>query len=186
MRFLVAVSFVLVAAGCSHAVHIEVKDQPTAEISVDGVAVGRAPATYTESLAGKDSAYRVEAKLPSGQVIAQDVKRTETSMGAVGAGAGAGVGACCALGVVGVATNLTLGLVIPFAGVPFFCLGCLALPGGPVAAYFLSGQSPDSVVVSSDAATAPRPVAPPAAVAPAPTPPPAPLAPSAPPPPTTY
>ena len=121
-------------------------DNSAAEISVDGVALGKSPVTYNESLAGKDSTYIVEAKYPDGRKVAQEVKRSEMSMNGVGAGAGAGAGGCLALSCVGGIAGAFIGI---FAA-PVGCLACAALVAGPGAAYFLAGQSPDVVTISPD------------------------------------
>lgn len=147
--FFFALFCVVGASACSHTVHIEVKDQPAAEVKVDGVAVGKAPATYTESIGSKGATYQVEAALPSGQVLQQQVTKSETSLGAVGLGAGVGAGACC--GIVGVSAVLALAEV-PYGGVVGY-LGCPALVVGPLLGFLLAGQSPDSVVLEGTPTT---------------------------------
>jgi hypothetical protein len=130
------------ASSCSHVVQIKMADDSPADISVDGVALGKAPVNYSEGLAGKNSSYKVEARLGDGRVVNQDVKRSEMSMGAVGAGAGAGAGACVAFSAAGAVASF----IIPFGGL-IGCLGCAALIGGPAGGFLLAGQSTDVVTI---------------------------------------
>lgn len=173
MKHLILLAAVFSLCSCSHVVQIKMSDNSAADISVDGASVGKAPATYTENLAQKGSTYTVEAKLPSGKVVTQQVERSETSMGGVGAGAGAGVCGCLAIsGAAYVLSVVTFGI-----GGLFGCLACPALIGGPVGGYFLAGQSPDVVTISADGTAPPRPSGapppPPAGASPPPPPPPA-------------
>ena len=141
---------VLLSCSCSHVVQIKMADDSAAEISVDGVSLGKAPANYTEGLSGKGSKYRVEAKLADGRVIAKDVERSEMSMGGIGIGAGAGAGACLAIG----AAATVAAFIIPFGGL-LGCFGCVALVGGPAGGFLLAGQSTDVVSIEPGGSTGP-------------------------------
>jgi len=123
-------------------VQIKMADNSAADISVDGVPLGKSPVNYTEGFAGKNSSYQVEATLPSGQTVRSEVKRGEMSMGALGVGAGAGVGACLFIGAVATVA----GFIIPFGGL-IGCAGCPALIAGPAAGFFVAGQSTDVVTI---------------------------------------
>lgn len=155
-----------------------------AEITVDGKAVGKSPATVQVDSGG--AAVSVKAKA-NGKEVTKSVPKDQTNWSPVAAGAGVGVGTCCAAS----AGASVITVLVPFASLvalPITCLGCAALVGAPVGAYFLWGSKPaDQVSVelgppgapagASGAPDAPgAPVAPPAPAVTLPdAPPPAPL-----------
>lgn len=164
------------AMGCNHAVAIRMADNTPADITVDGQNLGKAPVTYNESPAMKDSTYQIEAKKPDGTVVKMEGKRTESgSMEGAGVGAGIGAVACLGINCVGGAIAGVLSVVgLGIIGVPVGCVGCAALIAGPIAGYMMVGRSPDTVVVGGSGApdAAPLPTAPtPAPLGPPPPPP---------------
>ena len=141
MRSLVPVLALLFSVGCSHTVAFK-SEPPGVDVYLDKKKIGTTPFTYQETSGSKDPITVVAKQHGVEKVIT--LQRDQANPMVLGAGAGVGAGACAVLFGAGCVAS-----VIPF--VNFFswglgCLGCLAIPGGAVGAYFLYGnQLPDTV-----------------------------------------